>query len=111
MEQTPLLSIIVPVYNVAAYLPRCVDSILAQSYKNLEIFLVDDGSADDSGRICDAYAEKDHRIRVIHKENGGLSSARNAALAVASGAYIGFVDSDDWIEPEMYGQMLTLMEK
>ena len=111
MEQTPLLSIIVPVYNVAAYLPRCVDSILAQSHKNLEIFLVDDGSADDSGRICDTYAEKDHRIRVIHKENGGLSSARNAALAEASGAYIGFVDSDDWIEPEMYGQMLTLMEK
>ena len=85
MKQSPRISVIVPVYNVAAWLPRCVDSILAQTCENLEILLVDDGSADDSGRICDAYAEKDPRIRVIHKENGGLSSARNAGLDLASG--------------------------
>lgn len=111
MKQSPRISVIVPVYNVAAWLPRCVDSILAQTCENLEILLVDDGSADDSGRICDAYAEKDPRIRVIHKENGGLSSARNAGLDLASGEYIGFVDSDDWIEPEMYAEMLARMEK
>lgn len=111
MEQTPLISVIVPVYNVAAYLSRCVESIRAQSYENLEILLVDDGSNDDSGRICEEYAEKDARIRVIHKENGGLSSARNAGLDVSSGQYIGFVDSDDWIELEMYAEMLLLMKK
>lgn len=111
MEQNPLISVIVPVYNVAAWLPRCVDSILAQSYENLEVLLVDDGSTDDSGEICEEYAQKDARVRVIHKENGGLSSARNAGLDVCSGQYIGFVDSDDWIEPEMYGQMLVLMEQ
>lgn len=111
MKQSLRISVIVPVYNVAAWLPRCVDSILAQTCENLEILLVDDGSADDSGRICDAYAEKDPRIRVIHKENGGLSSARNAGLDLASGEYIGFVDSDDWIEPEMYAEMLARMEK
>ena len=111
MEQKPLISVIVPVYNVAAYLPRCIDSILAQTYANLEILLVDDGSTDDSGFICDEYAKKDTRIRVLHKENGGLSSARNAGLDAAAGQYIGFVDSDDWIEPEMYSQMLALMEK
>ncbi|MDO5544819.1 MAG: glycosyltransferase [Eubacteriales bacterium] len=111
MEQTPLISVIVPVYNVSAWLPRCVDSILAQTYKNLEILLVDDGSTDDSGRICEEYAKKDTRIRVLHKKNGGLSSARNAGLDVAAGQYIGFVDSDDWIEPEMYAVMLALMEQ
>ena len=110
MERTPLISVIVPVYNVAAYLSRCVDSILAQTYENLEILLVDDGSTDDSGSICDEYGRKDPRIRVIHKENGGLSSARNAGLDTASGDYVGFVDSDDWIEPEMYAQMLALMQ-
>ena len=111
MEQSPCVSVIVPVYKVAAYLPRCVDSILAQTWRNLEIILVDDGSPDECGSICDVYAEKDPRIRVIHKENGGLSSARNAGLDTASGEYIGFVDSDDWIEPEMYARMLALMEK
>lgn len=111
MERSPLISVIVPVYKVETYLPRCVDSILAQTWKNLEIFLVDDGSPDGCGRICDEYAKNDPRIRVIHKENGGLSSARNAGLDVASGDYIGFVDSDDWIEPEMYAEMLALMEK
>ena len=111
MEQNPLISVIVPVYNVAAWLPRCVDSILAQTYEHLEILLVDDGSTDNSGEICEQYAKKDTRVRVIHKENGGLSSARNAGLDKASGGYIGFVDSDDWIEPEMYGEMLALMEQ
>ena len=110
MEHNPLISVIVPVHNVAAYLPRCVDSILAQSYANLQIILVDDGSTDDSGKICEEYAKKDTRIQVIHQKNGGLSSARNAGLDAASGQYIGFVDSDDWIEPEMYEKMLALME-
>ena len=105
MEQKPLISVIVPVYNVAAWLPRCVDSILAQTYENLEILLVDDGSTDGSGNICEEYAKKDTRIRVLHKENGGLSSARNAGLDAAAGAYIGFVDSDDWIAPEMYAEL------
>lgn len=109
MEQNPLISVIVPVYNVAAWLPRCVDSVLTQTYQNLEILLIDDGSTDASGEICDAYAEKDPRIRAIHKKNGGLSSARNAGLDVSNGQYIGFVDSDDWIEPEMYAEMLALM--
>ena len=111
MEPNPLISVIVPVYNVAAWLPRCVDSVLTQTYQNLEILLIDDGSTDASGEICDAYAEKDPRIRVIHKKNGGLSSARNAGLDVSNGQYLGFVDSDDWIEPEMYAEMLALMER
>ena len=84
MERTPKISIIVPVYNMEKYLRQCVDSILAQSYENLEIILVNDGSRDGSGSLCDAYAAKDSRIRVIHKENGGLSSARNAGLDCAS---------------------------
>lgn len=111
MERNPLISVIVPVYNVESYLPRCVDSLLTQTYENLEIILVDDGSQDASGSICDRYAGKDARIRVIHKENGGLSSARNAGLDAASGEYIGFVDSDDWMEPDAYAVMLGLMEK
>lgn len=89
------ISIIVPVYNAAAYLPGCLDSILAQTYENLEIILVDDGSRDASGAICDAYGEKNPRIRVIHKTNGGASSARNAGLDAATGRFISFVDSDD----------------
>lgn len=95
-----LISVIVPVYKVEPYLHRCVDSILCQTYSNLEIFLVDDGSPDGCPAICDAYAEKDSRIRVIHKANGGLSDARNAALDVARGAYYTFVDSDDFISPD-----------
>ncbi len=109
MDREGLISVIVPVYNVEAYLARCVDSILAQTYANLEIILVDDGATDTSGAICDAFAVRDSRVRVIHKANGGLSSARNAGLEAASGAYLGFVDSDDWIEPEMYETMLALM--
>ena len=100
--QTPLISIIVPVYNIMEYLPRCVESIKAQTYTNLEIVLVDDGSTDGTGALCDELAATDSRIRVYHKENGGSSSARNLALEKVTGEYIGFVDSDDYISPEMY---------
>ena len=99
------ISIIVPVYNVEDLLPRCVESIMAQTKKNIEIILVDDGATDNSGAICDDYAKKDARIQVIHKPNGGLTSAWKAGVAVASGAYLGFVDSDDWIDADMYERM------
>lgn len=95
-----LISVIVPIYKVDAYLDRCVRSIVAQTYENLEIILVDDGSPDNCPAICDTWAEKDSRIKVIHKENGGLSDARNAGMAVATGELISFIDSDDSIEPE-----------
>ena len=111
MKKTHLLSVIVPVYNVEAFLERCVDSILKQTYDYLEVILVDDGSPDGSGAICDQYVTKDSRVRCIHKENGGLSSARNAGLEIATGEYITFVDSDDWIEPDAYEHLLSLMEK
>ena len=101
-EKAPLLSIIVPVYKVENYLPKCIDSILAQTFTDFELILVDDGSPDDCPALCDAAAEKDARVRIIHQKNGGLSAARNAGLDVARGAWIGFVDSDDYIEPEMY---------
>lgn len=93
----PLISVIVPIYNVEPYLRQCVDSIINQTYRNLEIILVDDGSPDNCGAICDEYAEKDNRVVVIHKENGGLSDARNAGLKVMHGEYLMFVDSDDWL--------------
>ena len=96
------ISVIVPVYNMETYLGRCVDSILAQTYENIEVILVDDGSSDASPDICDRYAEADGRVKVVHKQNGGLSSARNAGLDAATGGYIGFVDSDDYISPDMY---------
>ena len=110
MNRETKISVIVPVYNVEKYLPRCVDSILAQTYENLEVILVDDGAKDNSAAICDAYAAKDSRVQVLHKENGGLSSARNAGLETATGAYIAFVDSDDWIEPDAYAHLMHLME-
>lgn len=97
----PLISVIVPIYKVEAYLRQCIDSILVQTYKNLEVILVDDGSPDYCPEICNEYAEKDDRIRVIHKENGGLSDARNAGIVCAHGEYISFIDSDDWILPDM----------
>ena len=97
-----LISVIVPVYKVESYLDRCVASIVNQTYSNLEIILVDDGSPDRCGAMCDAWAEKDPRIKVIHKENGGLSDARNAGMAAATGEYIAFVDSDDWVDALMY---------
>lgn len=105
-----LISIIVPVYNIQDYLPRCLDSILEQTYENLEIILIDDGSKDDSGKICDDYAERDKRIKVIHKENGGVSSARNAGLDAATGDCIGFIDGDDLIEPDMYSILIQNMK-
>ncbi len=104
-NKTPLLSIIVPVYNILEYLPRCVHSITAQTYENLEILLVDDGSTDGTGQLCDSLAKEDGRIRVLHKENGGSSSARNLGISRAKGEYFGFVDSDDYIEPDMYERL------
>lgn len=104
-EELPLISVIVPVYNVESYIYRCIDSILNQTYVNLEIILVDDGSPDNCGHICDEYAQKDNRIIVIHQSNGGLSAARNAGLNKCTGKYIGFVDSDDCIHPEMYERL------
>ncbi len=108
MEQ-PLITVIVPVYRVEQYLKRCVDSVVNQTYKNLEIILVDDGSPDSCGAMCEEFAAQDNRIRVIHKENGGLSSARNAGLDVMTGEYVGFVDSDDWIELDMYERLYGLL--
>ena len=95
------ISVIVPVYKTEQYLNRCVQSITDQTYKNLEIILVDDGSPDNCPEMCDQWAKKDERIKVIHKRNGGLSSARNAGLDSATGDYIMFADSDDWMEPDM----------
>lgn len=97
MKTNPLVSIIAPIYNVERYLPRCVDSLLCQTYSNLEIILVDDGSPDSCGQICEEYASRDNRVKVVHKENGGVSSARNMGLAVASGDWVAFVDADDWL--------------
>lgn len=99
------ISIIIPVYDVAEYLPQCLESVCNQTYKNLEIILVDDGSTDGSGKICDEWQKKDDRIVLIHKENGGVSSARNEGLKRATGEYIGFVDADDWLEPDMYEKL------
>lgn len=100
-----LISIIIPVYKVEKYLPRCIESVAAQTYKNIEIILVDDGSPDRCPEICDEYAQKDSRITVIHKENGGLSDARNTGIEAAHGRYLGFVDSDDYIHPDMYQKL------
>lgn len=102
----PLISIIVPVYNMEDCLSRCIDSIICQTHENLEIILINDGSADKSGEICDNYAKHDRRIRVIHQQNAGVSSARNAGLDIAQGEWVGFVDSDDWIDPNMYEKLL-----
>lgn len=104
--RTPLISVIIPVYNVEKYLHRCLDSVIAQTYQNLEIICVDDGSIDDSGKICDQYAVRDARIKVIHQENQELSAARNRGLDAAEGEYIAFVDSDDYILEGMYKKML-----
>lgn len=106
-----MISVIVPVYNVGLYLNQCIDSILKQTYRDLEILLIDDGSPDRCKEICDEYAKKDHRIRLFHTENKGLSAARNLGLREAKGEYIGFVDSDDWIEPNMYENLLRQIEK
>lgn len=111
VKKDDVISVIVPVYNAEKYIKRCVDSILMQTYENMQVILVDDGSTDTSGALCDMYAKKDFRIMVIHKKNGGLSSARNAGLDIASGKYIGFIDSDDWVEPDMYQSMVRCMEE
>ena len=99
---SPKISIIVPVYKVEPYIHKCIDSILNQTFRDFELILVDDGSPDNCGKICDEYASKDERIVVIHKENGGQASARNKGIDIAKGDFIGFVDSDDWIESDMY---------
>lgn len=106
-----MVSIIVAVYNVEEYLKRCIDSLLEQTCRDIEIFLVDDGSKDQSGAICDRAKEQDSRVHVIHKSNGGLSSARNAALPLVRGEYVMFVDGDDRLEPECVEVMLDLVNK
>ena len=98
----PLVSVIIPVYNVENYLKRCIDSVVNQSLRNIEIILIDDGSLDSSSKICDEYKVLDERITVIHKQNEGLGMARNTGIDIASGKYIAFVDSDDYIESNMY---------
>ncbi|MBT8394071.1 MAG: glycosyltransferase, partial [Bacteroidia bacterium] len=108
---SPLISVIVPIYNVERFLPRCIESIMGQSYPNLEIILIDDESPDNCGAICDAYSEKDDRIIVIHQKNAELSGARNSGLDIATGEYISFVDSDDWMEPDMLQEMLSFALK
>ena len=106
-----LVSVIIPAYNIEDYIGRCLDSIISQTYKNLEIIVVDDGSRDHTGEILDNYAKKDRRIKVIHKENGGVSSARNKGIEAAEGDYIGFIDGDDLIESEMYKTLVDLLEE
>ncbi|MDY4507772.1 MAG: glycosyltransferase [Candidatus Faecousia sp.] len=107
MNQT--ISVIVPVFNVAGYLPQCVDSILSQDYGNLEVILIDDGSTDGSGEICDRYAALDSRVRAIHQKNGGAAAAKNAGLRLATGEYLAFADSDDYLEPGAYGFLMKIL--
>lgn len=107
----PTLSVIIPVYNVEAYLPKCIDSVRNQTYRNLEILLINDGSTDSCGSICEQYAALDARIKVIHKENGGLADARNMGIEAATGEYLGFVDSDDWIDEDMYEVLYGLISE
>ena len=109
LKQTTV-TVIVPVYNVQNYLEKCVRSILAQTFSDFELILVDDGSTDESPRICDQFAQADSRITVIHKQNGGLSSARNAALDIAQGKYIAFIDSDDYVEPRLLEKTVAALE-
>lgn len=107
----PLISVIIPVYKVEKYLNRCVDSVLNQTFRDLEVILVDDGSPDRCPQICDAYAKKDNRVRVIHKENGGLSDARNSGIDIATGQFLAFVDSDDWLRNDIYEFAMNLQRK
>lgn len=106
-----MISIIVPIYQVEKYIRQCVDSIIAQTYKDIEIILVDDGSPDNCPQICDEYAEKDDRVKVIHQENKGLIEARKSGLRASTGEYVCFVDSDDWIEPDMYEQIIIAIQQ
>ncbi|MBQ5997066.1 MAG: glycosyltransferase, partial [Bacteroidales bacterium] len=105
-----LISVIIPVYNIESYLDRCVDSVLKQTFQNTEVLLVDDGSTDRSGLLCDEWAGKDPRVRVIHKPNGGLSDARNAGIAAAGGAYLAFVDGDDYLDPDMIRKLYAALK-
>lgn len=109
MDQSRLISVVVPIYKIERYIGFCIESIMNQTYRNLEIILVDDGSPDRCPEICDLYARKDSRIRVIHKENGGLVSARKAGLLISTGEYVGYVDGDDWIEPSFYESLISVM--
>ncbi len=111
MSKQPLISVIVPVYNVAPYLPRCLDSITGQTYQNLEIILVDDGSTDTCPRICDEYAAKDKRIKVIHQQNKGLPGARNSGMEQMHGEFFTFVDADDWIDKTCYEQLMHCQQQ
>ena len=111
MKDLPLISVIIPVYNIMEYLPRCVHSVTAQTYPRLQILLVDDGSTDGTAQLCDQLAFEDVRIRVYHKKNGGSSSARNMGLKLAEGELVGFVDSDDYVEPDMYEKLYQGMER
>ena len=104
------ISVIIPVYNVEKYLNKCVDSVISQTYKDLQIILVDDGSTDRSSKICDEYAKADTRISVIHKQNGGLSSARNAGMEIVEGDYITFLDSDDYVSPTVYEELYKIIK-
>ena len=106
-----LISVIIPVYNVEEYLEQCLNSVLKQTYKNIEIILIDDGSKDNSGIICDDFEKKDNRVKVIHKPNQGVSSARNRGLEESKGKWIGFVDSDDWLEPSYFEELLECAKK
>ncbi len=111
MREKSKISVIVPIYNVEKYLDKCIQSIINQTYTNLEIILVDDGSPDNCGEICEQYAKNDSRIKVIHKENGGLADARNFGIDQMTGDYVAFVDSDDYIHPQMYERMMDVMEQ
>ena len=111
MTDTPIISVIVTAYNVENYIEQCIKSLLAQTFSSMEFILVDDGSTDKSGEICDQYAQLDDRIKVIHRSNGGPSAARNAGFSIAEGKYIGYVDGDDWIEPEMYEKLYEACEQ
>ena len=110
MSEPPKVSIIVPIYNVEQYLRRCIDSLLAQTYTNIEIVLVDDGSPDNCGDICDEYAQTDTRIKVIHKKNCGLSAARNSGIEAVSGEWVTFIDSDDWLETDAIECLMGLTD-
>lgn len=111
MSKQPLVTVIIPIYNVGKYIDKCVQSVLSQSYSNIELILVDDGSPDDAGSICDMHAKNDKRVKVIHKKNGGVSSARNAGLDIAKGTYIMFIDGDDWVDEDHVEYLLSLCQK
>ena len=106
-----LITVVLPIYNVSAYLKRCIESVIHQTYENLDIILVDDGSTDDSGIICDEYASIDSRITVVHKENGGLSDARNKGIELAKGQFITFIDSDDYIDDDYVEYLYNLIKR